>query len=75
MIRSELNERLKDAGLSKKDFAEKSGMSYGTVNNWGNDNQPVPGWVSSWLDNYKKSRKFDIIHKLFNEEINREKED
>jgi len=40
MIRSELNERLKDAGLSKKDFAEKSGMSYGTVNNWGNDNQP-----------------------------------
>ena len=56
MIRSELNERLKDAGLSKKDFAEKSGMSYGTVNNWGNDNQPVPPWVDSWLENFKAKK-------------------
>jgi len=48
-----------------------SGMSYNTVVNWHDDKKPIPSWVSSWLDNYRKSRKLDIIHKLFDEEIGR----
>ena len=75
MTTEELSSTLKSLGISRKEFCEITGLSYGTVANWHDENRPVPSWVSSWLDNYKKSRKFDIIHKLFNEEINREKED
>ena len=75
MTTEEFENNIKSLGISRKEFAAMSGMSYNTVVNWHDEKKPIPGWVSSWLDNYKKSRKFDIIHKLFNEEINREKED
>lgn len=67
-------DRLKELCLNKKEFAELSGLPYQTVMNWSNTKK-TPVWVSSWLENYRKAHKFDIIHKLFDEEIGREKED
>lgn len=61
MTRQELNVRLKEVGLNKKEFAELSGMSHGTVNNWGNDNQPVPSWADSWIENYKAKKDLDKV--------------
>ena len=75
MTTEEFELSIKELGISRKEFCEITGLTYSAVSKWHDDNRPVPTWVTSWLDNYKKSRKFDIIHKLFNEEINREKED
>ncbi len=68
MDRKAFTELLKVAGLSRKEFAAKLDMTYGTVNNWGNANQGVPGWVESWLINYIKAKNFDDAKKIFCEE-------
>nr|BDD47915.1 hypothetical protein 4 [Campylobacterota bacterium] len=70
MTRQEFTELLKEAKLSRKEFAAKLDMTYGTVNNWGNANQSVPTWVKSWLENYIKAKHFDNAKKIFCEDLN-----
>ena len=57
----EFKEMLKEASLSKKDFAEKSKVSYGTIGNWNDTDRPVPVWVQSWLENYIKAKDMDKV--------------
>lgn len=56
MTVKEFNEKLKIAGLKKKDFAEKTSLPYGSITNWGQEARPVPKWVESWLDLYIESK-------------------
>lgn len=58
---TEFNEALKSAGLNKKEFAEKTNMTYQSVTNWADDTRPIPGWVKSWIKNYKKAKTLDVI--------------
>ncbi len=51
MNKLEFTEFLKNINLSKREFAELSNISYNTVNNWNDENRPIPPWVESWLDN------------------------
>ncbi len=57
----EFNELLKSVGMNKKEFAEKTGMTYQSVTNWSDSTRPIPAWVESWLENYKKSKTLDIV--------------
>ncbi len=62
MTTDEFNTILKSLALSRKDFAEITGVSYSTISQWRDDKNPIPSWVSSWLDNYKKAKALtDII--------------
>ncbi len=59
MLKSELTEILETINLSKKEFAQMANISYNTVNNWNDENRPVPPWVQSWLENYIKAKVSD----------------
>lgn len=61
MLKSELTEILETINLSKKEFAQMSNISYNTVNNWNDENRPVPPWVQSWLENYIKAKEMDKV--------------
>lgn len=65
MTRKEFSDKLKEIGLTKKEFCEILYANIGTVNNWGNENHPVPFWVESWLKNYSDSLKFKKAKELF----------
>ncbi|MGB7402691.1 MAG: helix-turn-helix transcriptional regulator [Arcobacter sp.] len=66
MNKQELTQILKDINLSKKEFANLSNISYNTINNWNDDNRPVPPWVDSWLENYVKAKSYsDVKDKVF----------
>lgn len=60
MDKEEFNELLKNANLTKKEFAEIIGMQYTSVNNWGSSQQ-FPRWVKSWLENYIKAKDIDKV--------------
>ena len=55
------NAWLKIAGLTKKEFAQKTGLAYSTVANWGSKDKPVPPWVVSWILNYRKAKTLDSV--------------
>lgn len=57
---SQFKELLKKANLNKKQFAELLEMQYNTVNAWGSNNN-IPAWVETWLENYIKAKRFDLI--------------
>ncbi|MFX4242626.1 helix-turn-helix domain-containing protein [Aliarcobacter butzleri] len=57
----EFKQLLKNAELSKKDFAELLGTSYQGVNNWGTNGREYPYWVKSWLENYIKAKDMDKV--------------
>jgi len=59
--KSELTKILKDINISKKEFADLSDISYNTVNNWNDDNRPVPSWVESWLYNFIKAKSYEEV--------------
>lgn len=65
MNREQFIEKLKNLNITKQDFAEMTGLKYGSVNNWGttigNKVVSIPSWVKSYLDHYEKSKKFDYI--------------
>lgn len=62
---SEFKELLKASMLTKKEFADLSNMSYGTVNSWGIEGRAeVPEWVKPFLENYEKAKKLDHIKQL-----------
>jgi DNA-binding transcriptional regulator YiaG len=61
MLKADFTQILKDINLSKKEFAKLSNISYNTVNNWNDENRPVPPWVKSWLQNYIKAKDIDKV--------------
>lgn len=61
MIKEEFDKILKSIDLDRKVFAELTNISYNTVNNWNDNKKPIPNWVESWLNNYKKSIILDNI--------------
>jgi len=67
MTKDDFTQKLKDIQLSKKDFAFNANISYNTVNNWNNDNKPIPPWVKSWLENFTKAKTYENIKReVFN---------
>ena len=56
MTIEKFNKMLETAELRKKDFAELTGLSYGSVTNWGQEKKPVPKWVESWLKMYIENK-------------------
>ena len=58
------DKRLKESGLSKKEFARLCDLSYSTINNWNDTTRPIPLWVTSWLEHYKLAKKYRIIENL-----------
>ena len=61
MTTKEFNDNLKSLGISRREFAEMTGLHYGTVSNWHDENKPIPSWVDSWIKNYKKAKTLDVI--------------
>lgn len=61
MTFKEFCEKLEELKLSKKDFAELTGMSHNTVANW--SYKQMPAWVKSFLKYYEDAQKFYIIQK------------
>lgn len=59
MDREEFEKKLKECDLNKKKFANKTGIAYQTIINWGSTK--VPSWVESWLQNYIKSKFYEEI--------------
>jgi len=55
MLKNEFDKKLKDINIDRKEFSLLSETSYTTVTNWNDKTKPIPKWVSSWLENYKKS--------------------
>ncbi|CAE10759.1 helix-turn-helix domain-containing protein [Wolinella succinogenes] len=62
----DLKVMLKQAGLSKKEFAQIVGLSQQTVSNWG-CSKNIPRWVESWLELYIDSRRFRELKQQFQE--------
>lgn len=56
MTTEDFNLKLKDVGLSRKEFCEITGLAYSSVSNWHDENRPVPTWVESWLENFKAKK-------------------
>lgn len=67
MERQEFNELLDEAELSKEEFANKVGLQYRSVNNWGTGAQNVPHWVESWLALYIENNRCKKIKAIIKE--------
>ena len=72
MTTEEFKDKLDKANLSKKQFSDITGISYGTIGNWHDENRPVPSWVDSWLDNYISKKKYDYIKNIIKDELRKE---
>lgn len=58
-------ETIRNMNLTKKDFADLTGVAYQTIINWGSTNK-IPAWVDSWLDNFIKAKSYEEIkNKVF----------
>ncbi len=62
MNKERFNKLLKEAQITKTDFAKQFKLTVGTVNNWGSSKE-IPYWVESWLENYIKAKVSDDIIK------------
>ena len=66
---NELFEKLlKEAKLSKKDFADLVKMNYNSVTNW-NKSDKIPQWVGSWLKLYSENKDLAQLKKLIKETV------
>ncbi|QKJ22309.1 helix-turn-helix domain-containing protein [Poseidonibacter lekithochrous] len=68
MTKFDFNYRLKELGLTLRDFSDISNVSYSTINNWGFEKDDgkkiaIPVWVEPFLDNYEKAKKYDYLKK------------
>lgn len=73
MTKEEFNTKLKEAGLSKKEFASIIGMEHSSVLNYGGS-QDIPRWVESWLDNYIKAQHMDRVAEVVHPYMNKKKD-
>ena len=75
MKKEDFTELLKKHGLKKRQFADLSGENYHTVLGWGREYTnygltktiAIPNWIDSWLTNYEKAKKYEIIINALNE--------
>ena len=67
MKKQEFDNILKDNNLTRKDFAQLSGVQYTTVGRWNDEDRQIPPWVQSWLENYIEKCKFETIKKTLRE--------
>lgn len=67
MERQVFNELLEEAELTKEEFANKVGLQYRSVNNWGTGVQKVPHWVDSWLTLYIENNRCKKIKAMIKE--------
>jgi len=73
MTKVEFDTALAAVGLSRKDFAELSGVPYlGTVNKWNDEKRPIPVWVKTWLENYAYRKKYLALKALLSDEKEKE---
>jgi len=61
MEKKEFDNILKDNNLTRKDFANLSGIQYTTVGKWNDKDRKIPAWVKSWLENYIKAKDIDKV--------------
>ena len=66
----EFDNILQDNDLTRKDFANLSGIQYTTVGKWNDKDRPIPAWVESWLQNYIKAKDIDKIAQTIKPYIN-----
>jgi len=52
-------------GLSLKDFAEYTNISYSGCNKW--KYSGIPSWVESWIKLYEENKQFHQMKLLINE--------
>lgn len=69
MTTEEFKDWLDKANLSKKQFSDITGISYGTIGNWHDENRPIPSWVESWIKNYIYKKKFENIKNMIKDEL------
>ena len=69
MTTEEFKELLDKAALTKKQFSDITGISYGTIGNWHDENRPIPSWVESWIKNYIYKKKFENIKNMIKDEL------
>ncbi len=67
MNKDEFNDLLKQAELTRAEFAKILNTSHQTINNWGSNGRNFPYWVKSWLENYIGYKKYKIIQKTLAE--------
>ncbi len=57
----EFKNKLKECKLTIKEFAKMTGLNPDSISaNWKNNNE-VPKWAETWLDNYIKAKIIDDI--------------
>lgn len=61
MNKKDFNLQLKEANLTKKEFSSIVELSSVTVSGWGGTDKPIPSWVKTWLENYIKAKKLEVI--------------
>ena len=71
MTKTELNELLKKAKITKKEFAVKFDLSTSAVNNWGGSAK-VPLWVKSWLTLYIENKDCKELKEIIRSNICKE---
>ncbi len=67
--RTEFNELLKKANLTKKAFAEILETSYNTLNAWGSNDREIPYWVKSWLTLYIENKDCKELKQIIKDNI------
>ena len=66
MLKKDFQALLKKACLKQYDFAIKTEIPIGTINNWNDRNRQTPNWVKTWLDNYIKAKLYyDLKDRVF----------
>lgn len=57
----EFEKLLKEAGITKKRFAEMADLNYNSVVNWNQNKKGIPTWVRSWIENFIKAKLFENL--------------
>ena len=65
MEKEKLNQLLKMAGLTKKEFAQIAKIAYPTVAGWGASRKgkvlEIPNWVEPFIHYYLKAKKLEYV--------------
>lgn len=69
MEKTLFHDLLKNAELSKKEFAVLVGTSPGAVSNWGTSGRDIPYWVESWLKLYIENKECKELKQLLKETV------
>ena len=54
----EFKRRLREIGLSVKEFSKIAKVGYGTCSSWSRENRKVPNWVSAFLNIYIENQEY-----------------